>query len=374
MKKINISQVDTFFANGSYPIEMLFFYSKKIASKRICVALKNLSSIFWPIFGQYRDGIIQFDRYCESNHFEEVAQNETFDQHIPAKEMYEKYRFSIHSGGESLFYLKIIQFKNGTVLIPKLNHLVGDGYSYFYFLSVLANLTQNTSIPFKKIILRYILKPHHKRTILKEFKFNDPGLEPDPVDENLTIKFEHISRMEIRNMIKDVVSNTNYHVSANDLLSAMLTKKMISYQKNYNQEYFRLTIPIDVRRQISKYGAKFFGNGLLFHEIKFNIKEIDQLNIQDMAIRIRKSMPEVSEQGFLDFLEQIEKTINREQFERLRPFNPQSGSLVTNLSKLPTKKLNFGTGETDFIFPLTIGRNSTAILADKADYILRMVY
>ena len=46
---------------------------------------------------------------------------------------------------------------------------------------------------------------------------------------------------------------------------------------------------------------------------------------------------------------------------------------MTNLSRLPVHNLNFGTGEADFIYPLTIEKNGAAILADKDNYLLRFV-
>lgn len=47
---------------------------------------------------------------------------------------------------------------------------------------------------------------------------------------------------------------------------------------------------------------------------------------------------------------------------------------MKNLTRLPSDKLNFGTGEADFIIPLTIEKNSAAILADKDNFILRLAY
>jgi hypothetical protein len=37
-------------------------------------------------------------------------------------------------------------------------------------------------------------------------------------------------------------------------------------------------------------------------------------------------------------------------------------------------RLNFGKGSPDLIFPLTIENNSTAILADKDNFLLRFAY
>jgi hypothetical protein len=41
---------------------------------------------------------------------------------------------------------------------------------------------------------------------------------------------------------------------------------------------------------------------------------------------------------------------------------------------MPVHKLDFGSGCPEFIFLLTVGKNSTAILADRDDYLLRFVH
>jgi hypothetical protein len=47
---------------------------------------------------------------------------------------------------------------------------------------------------------------------------------------------------------------------------------------------------------------------------------------------------------------------------------------VTNLSKLPAERLDFGTGGPDAIVPLTVEKNSVAVLSRKDNYVLRFAY
>jgi len=374
MKKLNISQVDTIFANGSYPIEFLIYYQNKLKSKNIRSALRKLSSVFWPVFGQYHAGIIQFNKYSEGKFFDETVCDAKFDREDPAGVIQDRYSQLISPDPNTLFFLKIIQPKNGTILIPKLNHLAGDGYSYFYFLSVLAALSHVGHIPFKKYLICNPYKPHHKRTILKEFRFEETELESLQQDEKLSVKFEEISRAAIRGMIKDVASNSNQPVSTNDILSAMITRNLFTVQKEYSGDDFCLTIPIDVRRHIREYGTRYFGNGLMLSVKNFKISDIENASIHNLAIEIRKSMPAITRESFLKYLDHIETIVRARQFKKLRPFDPERGCLVTNLSRLPADKLNFGTGDPNFIFPLTIEKNSAAILANKNNFILRLAY
>lgn len=373
MKKINISQVDTIFANGSYPIEFLLYYKDSLQTEKIRSALNTLSSYFWPMFGEYDAGIIHFDKYSEKECFDEDVMNEEFDAGESNEKLYEKFCRAIPSDSKKLFFLKIIQYKNGSVLIPKLNHLAGDGYSYFYFLSVLAATSRDHDEPLKERTIRIQYKPHHRRTILKEFKFNEIELEPLQDKEKLTITFEEISRTSVRHRIKDVASNLDWQVSTNDILSAMVTKKTVAIQKGHFGDDFQLTIPIDVRRHIKEYGPNYFGNGLMLNHVNFRTIDIEKSHIHKIAIEIRKSMPAVTKESYMEYLNNLEAIIAKRQTDKLKPYDPENGCLVTNLSQLPVHRLNFGMGNPDLIFPLTIGKNSAAILAEKENFILRMV-
>ena len=82
----------------------------------------------------------------------------------------------------------------------------------------------------------------------------------------------------------------------------------------------------------------------------------------------------ITKRSYLNYLENIEAIISDGQTHKLKPFDPEHGSLVTNLSKLPVNKLNFGAGEADFIFPITVEENSAAILAHRENYILRLAF
>lgn len=374
MKKLNISQVDTIFANGSYPIEFLLYFKNRLKTNRIRSALKQLSSAFWPMFGEYEGGVIQFEKYVEADCFAEKVLGEEFNCAENYQTIYEKFWQINPAEMKRLFFLTVMQYRNGTVLIPKLNHLAGDGYSYFYFLSALAAMCQDSYIPFKKHFIRAFYKPQHQRTILKEFQLGNIKLKPLPQEEKLTIVFEEIPKNTVKSHIKNIATEFNQQVSANDYLSAMIIKKSVEVQKDYFGNPFQMTIPIDVRRYIKEYGSKYFGNGIMFHTVGFKTKQIEKSSVQDLAIEIRKSMPIVTRDFFISFLNSIENLIAERQFDKLKPYRVEQGCLVTNLSKLPVTKLNFGTGNPDSIFALTIGKNSAVILADESKFILRMVF
>lgn len=373
MKEIPISQVDSVFAGGLYPIEFLLYYSNPVGSKTVRAALKKLSSDFWPVFGNYRDGLIQFEGYSEDEHFKEARIEGDFDRNQPAEEIFHAYHRSIPSGGKGLFFLKMIQHDNGTVLIAKLNHLAGDGYSYFFLLSAMASVSKAGPLPFKKDLVRRLYKPHHNRTVLKEFRFEGTGFKPAGQDNQFIPSNEKIPRADVRRMIKEIASQSEKKVSTNDVLSAMFVKKLLSVQNDRFGDNIQMTIPIDVRRYIKEYGPKFFGNGIWLHPIDFEKAELAESSLPALAIKIREAMPAVTKESYLAYLEHLEDIISRGHISQLRPFDPDRGCLVTNLSRLPAHRLDFGSGPPDFINPLTIEKNSAGILTDEENFILRWV-
>ncbi|UCE42648.1 MAG: hypothetical protein JSV17_06750 [Candidatus Aminicenantes bacterium] len=374
MKKVQISQVDALFSNGIYPVEFLFYFKEGLDTKKIRSALKKLSEAFWPMFGEYKEGIISFDKYIEEDCYDEEVINQEFAIPRSEKERLEAYSLYSFSDTKKLFQVKITQFKNGMIMVPNMKHLAGDGYSYFYFLSSLAVLSQHTLLPSKSTLMQLLSKPHHRRTALKNFSYKGINLNPVQQSSQFAIAVDKISRRDVQSMIREVFVSKNFRISTNDVLSAMAIKKLVGIQKGLADEFAELTIPIDVRRRVKEYGRGFFGNGIMLHKMKLKKVDIDNLPVDELAIQIRKSMPSLSNQSYTNYLSQLEDIISEGKTEKFRPFDPASGYLVTNISRLPVDKMNFGTGPPDLIFPLTIEKNAAAVLAKDENFILRFAY
>ena len=374
MKQINISQVDALFSRGNYAIEFLLYYKEGFDTQKIRRALQRLSSVFWPMFGEYRDGIIFFDRYSEEDCFEEEIVGQELD--IPKLKENGSALCSqfCQPDLKKLFFLKAIKMKNGLILVPKMNHLAGDGYSYFYFLSVLAALSKQPSFSIRSSLFNLFFKPHHRRTALKNFSFKGVELKPEHQHDTFTIEYEEILREDVQSAIKEVAVSDNFRISKNDILSAVALKKLVGIQSGFFGEEIELTIPIDVRRKIKEYGLRFFGNGIMLHTIQLKKKHIENSPLKELAVEIRKSMPLVSKETYINYLIGLEKTLSERKMDKFRPFDPKYGCLVTNIAKLPSDKLNFGSGSPELILPLTVENNSVAILANKENFILRFAH
>lgn len=373
MKKLKISQVSTFFANGSYPIEFLLFYPYKININKLSSALKKISSRFWPVFGTYANGFITENLYLESVYFDESSMDSLFDPSSVFESLFTNYGSITPDLKSHLFYLKVLHFTNGTILIPKMNHLVGDGYSYFFLLSILAMVTRRVRIPLLPSIITAIFQPKFQNKLAASFHFTATPPNAISYNEKLDVEFFEFKQLEIRNHAQRASETSGLRISTNDILSAKIVKLILENRKEKKIENFRLVIPIDVRRGVPELGQKFFGNGLILHNIPFQFEVVNQSTIEEIAITIRKSLPVLDRYSYEAFLKKVEGWIDVGRLDLLRPYDPNNECLVTNLTRMPITKLDFGLGPPTTIAPLTKGRSGAAILAQNDNFIIRLV-
>jgi NRPS condensation-like uncharacterized protein len=187
------------------------------------------------------------------------------------------------------------------------------------------------------------------------------------------ITIKKISKKSIEQEIRKINTENNATVSANDLLSSMAAKQTFEMQQAEIKNQFSISMPMDVRRRVRELGKKFFGNGLMFYHMEMSSGELNEIDYRHLALKLRESIPLINGDSYRKYLTELETQMSHSTIHSLKPYDPAKGCLVTNLSRMPVHKLDFGSGGPEFIFLLTVGKNSTAILADRDDYLLRFV-
>jgi hypothetical protein len=223
-------------------------------------------------------------------------------------------------------------------------------------------------------MMNLALKPNHRRTALRDFSFRGFELKPMAPPANLRIEGDEIPRRDVQAAIQEAASSAGLRVSRNDVLSALAMKRLVKAGGGSWAEDVRLTMPIDVRGKVKEFGRGFFGNGIMFHTLTLKREHIEASPAQAIAIQIRQSMPVLSRETYVDFLKRLEEILSAGRWDEFRPYDPERGCLVTNLSRLPADKLDFGTGPPRLSIPLTIEKNGVGILARKENYLLRLAY
>ncbi|MFW9925023.1 MAG: acyltransferase [Candidatus Thorarchaeota archaeon] len=372
MRKLNISQVCTFFANGSYPIEFLLFFPNRIDTKKLRQSLRKIARVFWPAFGTYTNGIITEQKYIEAEIYDETDVPEDFDPSIAQEELYYRFGPLISKSISRLFYLKVIHYNNGTVLITKMNHLVGDGYSYFYMLSVLAAVTKRTGVPLIPAILCSISKPKIYSKLHEGFLFLEKPPERNTNYDDLVVEVMEVGQVETREQAKIASEKSNLNVSTNDILCAQLLKLILKSKKQKSSKNLTLVIPVDMRKAVPELGQRFFGDGLILHRVTFTTDDVSQKSVEDLAIKIKDEFPERTSQNYLEFLTTIENWIATKNMQKLQLYDSEKEFLVTNLSRMPITRLDFGSGLPKLIVPLTRGKSGAAILTQNDKFILQL--
>ncbi len=373
MKQLSISQTDAMFASGIYPIEFLLFYEQDFDTRRLRRALQRLSSAWWPIFGIYEEGVIRTGQYDEAAVFHEETRDEVFDIPASEAECFENCRRFSQPDTDRLFHLRVIRFRNGVMLIPKLNHLAGDGYSFFTFLAFLAASARPSPLPLKSSLLSLLVRPHHNRTCLKKFRLGVTPHPPAPFT-NVTMDCGETPISEVLSIADELSVSTGLKASANDVLSAMAMKKIASNRQDTDATTMSLTIPIDVRRLVPDYGRRFIGNALQVHTLTIDLETVRNAPVGEIAASIRKSMPAITRKSYAEFLAGLEERINRRDPDAFRPFDPETGCLVTNLTRMPTNRLDFGSGPPALLYPLTAGRHAAVLIRREEQFVFRVAY
>ncbi|MCK5346002.1 MAG: hypothetical protein KAR20_21475, partial [Candidatus Heimdallarchaeota archaeon] len=343
-ERIRISPVDMFFVNGHYPIEFVLFYPYRIHTKPLRKALKKVAALFWPAFGYYANGEIKAfpkgkegkedDWWSEetvATEFDPTKNYEILHRKFGTEHLKSLQHSQMITSPPRLFHFKLIHFTNGTMLIPTLNHLAGDGYSYFYLLSVLSALYRKRKFPFASLVLGKLFRPRHIRT-KREFQIPRDQMEGYLPEESLAVEFTAFKKTDIRQKALRASEQSGLRVSTNDILCAIEAKSVLDSHSSKNLSNFHLVIPIDVRRGVPEYGQKFFGNGIMVLKIPLQSADVATTSLETIAIRIRKSFPAVSAASFELFNDEIIQWIDAGDYGKLLPYNPETDCLVTNLS------------------------------------------
>jgi hypothetical protein len=253
-----------------------------------------------------------------------------------------------------------------------MNHLVGDGYSFFYLLSVLAATTKQAGKPFVPAIIRAFSRPKLKSSLHAKFHFSEKTREIDSSYEDLIVEVMEVGQSETREQAKKITEKIGMRISTNDMLCAQLLKLILQSKKQISGNRINLVIPVDMRRAAPELGQRFFGNGLILHRVSFDKKEVAKKEVEALAIKIREHFPKRDVKKYKEFLQSIENKINAKNLANLQLYDPEKEFLVTNLTRMPITRLDFGSGLPEIIVPLTRGRSGAAILAQNDKFILQL--
>ncbi len=259
---------------------------------------------------------------------------------------------------QPLTRIVITHTPNGSVLAVSISHALADGFSYFHFLSSWARISRSERILSPHIpcdIFSNFIKPDTQQITGKDLYhhcglfLHDRRTEKDT--RNMSVTREHIKNDTVKRHIDEVHQKYNLVVTGNDVITAMLWKNLASVRseaESNNKVY--MTCPFDFRRVLTGFPKNYFGCAVCFATAETTHEYLHNASIGNLSVLIKKAISLVKD----EYIKQSLSTLNAfrhqnttEAFERIHLRHPQTGMIVTNITRLPIHDIDFGAGAPD---------------------------
>ncbi|MFB0566256.1 MAG: acyltransferase [Candidatus Aminicenantaceae bacterium] len=357
MKAFPLSPVDYIFTGvGSQPITFCFYYNKNLDPDLLRKGLNETLNYF-PIL---RSKLVKISKTDYEFHtsddgltFQVSDSNVAFEK----SKSIEKYIMPVRTIEEKpLTKITLTQTPKGSFLAVSVSHALVDGFSFFYFFSSWARICRGESIIIKPSLERTVFSSYlksSKKTFTSNDIYSNCGLfygnkrsnwQGGPINEERIL----ISKDTIRDYLKEVENERDISLSENDILTALLWKNYIpSWIKENDNPVTYVTCPFDFRRALSDFPNNYFGCSICFTTASIDLSSLSKVSIGDLAILVRNSVNKVRSDYVvrsLQTLESLRKQKGLEVMEEIHLRHPNHGMIVTNLTRLPIRELDFGAG------------------------------
>jgi shikimate O-hydroxycinnamoyltransferase len=351
---IPLSPIDHVFAGrGAYPLEFVFAYGGRMDAERLAGSLRRTLALF-PAAGSRlvrlgeaygiepgADGCA-FEVGASSATFAESTERHAFVDPVETVE------------GRPLARVRLTHAADGSVLGVSLSHAVVDGFSFFYFLSAWSRVFLGRDVP-PPALDRGLLAPGGAR----------PGepLDPGSVREACGLFLDErrpeiprdrlrwtrrlFPQSELSELLGRAQETCPVRLSYNDVVAAWLWQRHVPGWASAGEETAFLSCPVDVRRLLRGFPATYFGCAVALANATIERDRLATASLADLARRVRDAVAGVDEARVLRALRTID-LLRRQQgldgLERLHVVHPRAGLLVTNLSRLPVRQIEFDAG------------------------------
>jgi hypothetical protein len=284
--------------------------------------------------------------------------------------------------GQPLVHLRLTQTPNGSVLAASLSHALVDGFSYFHFLLSWASLCRGDSF-FKPHLDRDALlsgmKPKSGR-FTTETVLSDCGLfYRDEKRPSLTGIQDHdrffLSEETIESHRASFKKEHGFPLSKNDVICALLWQKYIpEWNPKDGNPTTSMTCPFDFRRVKTGLPPNYFGCALCFATASCELDFLEKAPVGKLAALIRNAVDRIKNDFVLNSLGTLEGLRRQDglsAMERIHLRQPDQGMIVTNLSRMPLRAIDFGFGPpSNFIAHAEVVSSAAILPADSGVEIL----
>ncbi|MGA7839032.1 MAG: acyltransferase [Ignavibacteriaceae bacterium] len=370
-QNIPLSPIDYIFTGeGSQPITFAFYYPEKQDEKKLRNSLEESLKYFTVLKSRLKiisvtDSV--FDITDDGLIFKVQHIDSAFDR----KDNITKYISPVKTSERNpLTKVTLTHTQNGSVLAISISHALVDGFSYFHFLSSWARISKGERfIPphIDRDLFSGIIHKSEKE-ITKENLLLNCGLfyghrrddTKTAANERLFIPADKIKEISER------ARNKNILLTENDVITGILWKKYLAdWTKNDSSPETYLSFPFDFRRVLNGFPKNYFGCAVCFGTAKLSLKELLEKPEEDIAFHVKNSVSKIKNDYITNSINTLENFRNqkgRNEFEKLHLRYPENGIIITNISRLPVRELNFGNGAPTDVLTYAEVLRSAAIL------------
>ena len=374
-----------FLGANAATVQFLLQYNGLIDSATFQEALAKASEVFWPLKSriQLADGHATFVEHDQPITFK--VDSLSYEPEVSIPEHAALLTDDIASlPNEDLVKIRLTLTPSKSYLSVSISHTLVDGYSYFYFLNYLSQVFRN------EIVLPH---PSHDRgqwlnwmsqdvakqdpvNVMEDSFLSQTGfvLGPErPVESSKQITWETslFDRKSLDKVIEDSKSKEEQtRLTENDLIVANLWR-YYSTLWNPSESQSLVTLPMDGRRFFKGKATSYFGNLIRGVTVTMNTFDLSQSPVNLIANKIREAVSKIDVEDFRrSFLaiNQLWNTSGLKGVSKIQVADQNCGLLVTNLSRLDVRGLDFGCGAPVLIYTPAPARRIATILPGPTGY------
>ena len=351
---IPLSPIDLVFTGrGAYPLEFVFAYEGRMDAERLAGSLRRTLALFPPAGSRLVRCGAQYA-------FEPAADGLTFEVDTSAatfSESVERQRFvdPVETvEGRPLARVRLTHTPDGSVLGVGLSHAIADGFSYFYLLSAWSRVFRGRDVP-PPALDRSVLAaggseagaPLDPEGVREACGLFLGGRRPEIPRDRLRWTRRLFPKSELSALLGPAQAACPVRLSHNDVVAAWLWREHVPAWAPASEATAFLSCPVDVRRLLPGFPATYFGCAVAMARASIERERLETAPLADLARLVRDAVAGVDEVTVRRSLRAIDLLRRQEGLpglERLHVVHPRAGLLVTNLSRLPVREIEFDAG------------------------------
>lgn len=275
--------------------------------------------------------------------------------------------------GEPLTRIALSQTPKGSVLAVSISHALVDGFSYFHFLSSWARTCRGARILAPSMDREALPSTPHtgaqeisaREVLDKSGLFCEGHRSGTPAALDDYERF-FISDEVVRSHMGSIEGAGGPSLSGNDVVTAFLWKKYLTtwIGAGSNPDTY-VSCPVDFRRLMPGFPRNYFGCALCFATASIDLNGLAKSSVGELALRVKAAVnrvrgPYIS--AAMDTLDGLRRQKGLAALEEVHLRHPRHGLIVTNLTRMPMRDIDFGFGPPlDFSTYVEV-RGSAAIL------------